>query len=335
MPPQSSYSEHVSVILLAPIDPLAKDSTTMTRHRFHVDRSAQSSLQQSLCANDRRSLCLALALAAGLSAGCSKQAEPFERFTKERVDGAQNHGYVWFHHKPGHPLSGARYEAGVDIKAGFGLGVCRAVVGASVRPGKIFGQRCNIGSDGKEVINDDFDVLVAPRQSFWHMSSKEELDMSRALVGGKDSAGKPLYVCVARYVTGLSLFTKHHGYQPGQYANGKCTFAWEGNELPADEFFLLAVGKPDTAEKVSEAPRPATCLQGENACACLSLVGCAKPGLCPCASLVAPEERPMNSAALPAQEPPPSADAGSTDPDGNAPAAADAGAKAKHHARTD
>jgi hypothetical protein len=222
-------------------------------------------------------------LTAGLAMACSEQQqEPFERFSQSSVENSSSHGFVWFHHKPGAPLSGARYEAGVDTKAGFGLGVCRASRNGAVYLGKIYGQRCNTASEGKEVIVDDFDQLVSPRRAFWHLSPKETSDLSRALVGGKDASGKPLYVCIARYVTGWWLYSKHHGYQPGQYSAGKCTFAWEGGEVAADEFYLLATGKPAANEKPPKAERPKICLEGESTCTCKELVGCSRPGLCPC-----------------------------------------------------
>lgn len=220
---------------------------------------------------------------ASLAFACSEQQqEPFERISQDSVENSASHGFVWFHHKPGTPLSGARYEAGIDTKAGFGLGVCRTHRSGGTYLGKIYGQRCNTTSDGKEVIVDDFDVLVSPRRAFWHLSPKETSNLSRALIGGTDSAGKPLYVCIARYVTGWAFFAKHHGYQPGQYSGAKCTFAWEGSEVAADEFYLLATGKPAANEKPPNAERPKTCLEGETPCACKELVGCSRAGLCPC-----------------------------------------------------
>ena len=184
----------------------------------------------------------ACALACLLCA-CSKTDEPFSRVTRAAAEADANPGYVWFHRRPGQPLPGARYEAGFDVKAQFGLGVCRARHAGAVIAGRTYGQRCSLPIDGKEVIVDDFDALVARAGGLWHIDPATAKGHADALLAGRDASGAPLYACVAVHVTGW-LFKSHHGFQPGVYRDGKCEFAFDGDAVTADEFFVLGTASP-------------------------------------------------------------------------------------------
>ncbi|HMJ10783.1 MAG TPA: DM9 repeat-containing protein [Polyangiaceae bacterium] len=184
-------------------------------------------------------------------AGCSKPDEPFARVERTTAEADSNPGYVWFHRKPAQPLPGARYEAGFDVKAQFGLGVCRARHAGGVIPGRTYGQRCSIASDGKELMLDEFDVLIARAGALWHVQGSPSADTSSALLAGRDTAGKPLFSCVAVHVTGW-LFKTHNGFQPGVYRNGECEFAFEGESVATDRFFLLATASPRKERAVSD-----------------------------------------------------------------------------------
>ncbi|HEY6559343.1 MAG TPA: DM9 repeat-containing protein [Polyangiaceae bacterium] len=194
-----------------------------------------------------------LACALGCGA-CAKTDEPFSRTTQKAAEGDENPGYVWFHRKPGQPLPGARFEAGFDVKAQFGLGVCRARHAGSVIPGRTYGQRCSVPIEGKEVIVDEFDALVARAGGLWHIDPREGQNFDAALVAGRDASGKHLFSCVAAHVSGW-LFKSHHGFQPGVYRDGKCEFAFDGEALTSDHFYVLATAAP-RKEKPLDAGAP-------------------------------------------------------------------------------
>jgi hypothetical protein len=80
------------------------------------------------------------------------------------------------------------------------------------------------------------------------MAVKPGADLDKALVGGREGDGKPLKLCVARHRTGWWLFLNHRGYHPGKYVLGKCNFGFAGEEVSADDFFLVALGSKLTAE---------------------------------------------------------------------------------------
>jgi hypothetical protein len=191
-----------------------------------------------------------------LLVACSKEEDqPFARVTLAAAEADPNPGYVWFHRKPGQPLPGARYEAGFDVKAQFGLGVCRAKHNGSMIPGRTYGQQCSVPIDGKEVLVDEYDALVARAGALWHVEASQAPSPDSALLAGRDASGKPLYSCVAVHVSGW-FFKTHHGFQPGVYRDGKCEFAFDGKAVLGDHFFVLATVSP-RKEKAPAEPAPA------------------------------------------------------------------------------
>lgn len=129
------------------------------------------------------------------------------------------------------------------MKAQFGLGVCRARHAGAMIPGRTYGQRCSLPIDGKEVIVDEFDALVARAGGLWHIDPESAPSHADALLAGRDASGKPLHACVAAHVTGW-LFKSHHGFQPGVYKDGKCAFAFDGEAVTADRFYVLGTASP-------------------------------------------------------------------------------------------
>ncbi len=204
---------------------------------------ATRSTPESVHRTDRASRPLFVCALAFLIGACSKTDEPFSRVTRAAAEADPNPGYVWFHRRPGQPLPGARYEAGFDVKAQFGLGVCRARHAGAMLPGRTYGQRCSLPIDGKEVIVDEFDALVARAGGLWHIEPAAAKAHADALLAGRDASGAPLHACVAVHVTGW-LFKSHHGFQPGVYRDGKCEFAFDGDALTANEFFVLGTASP-------------------------------------------------------------------------------------------
>lgn len=205
---------------------------------------------------------------------------PFTRVFKAMVENSPNRGYAWVPHRSGQTFPEGRYEGGFDAQFQAGLGVCRAVQEGGVHPGKIFGGRCNVGWAGKELVFDEYQVLIARQDAFWHIPATENMDLSRALVGGYEAKGAPLDVCIAHHVTGWAILKQDHGRHPGKYALGKCNFGFGGKELVADDFFVLATGAPMPPASPHQAE--GGCVKGELSCSCRGFRGCSKPGYCLC-----------------------------------------------------
>jgi hypothetical protein len=227
---------------------------------------------------------LHLLLGATLSCACSRSEPPvtFKRVFRATVENSPNRGYAWVHRKPQQRIARGRYEGGVDADFNSSLGVCRAKYKDGLHPGKIFADRCNLSWGGKEVIVDEFDVLIARSDAFWHIAPKPNMDLKPALVGGHEADGRPLYVCVARYEEGWAIFKSDHGHHPGKYVAGKCLFGWGGNEVASDDFYILATGTP-----VATPTPPAAgveCTKNEVGCSCETFSGCSLPGYCQCPS---------------------------------------------------
>ncbi len=232
-----------------------------------------------------RALCMSSLLAAASLTllGCSKEAPDtnFKRVFRVDVDKSSNRGFVWVPHQNGKKMPDGRYDGGYDTSFNAALSVCRARHEGGVHPGKLFGGKCNIGFGGKEVVFDEYDVLVARQDAFWHIGSKQKLDLSSGLVAGREADGRPLYGCVARHSSGWAIFQQYQGYHPGKLVAGQCNFGWGGKETSSSEFLVWGLGAPlapaETAGGGSNA-----CSGGETSCACRGFSGCSKPGYCLC-----------------------------------------------------
>jgi len=194
--------------------------------------------------------------------------------------------YVWVHHSPGQPLPSERYQPGYDNGPSKGkLGVCRTNYNGGIHPGKIFDVHCNIGWGTKEVVLDDFDVLIASTapNAFWYMEPRN-LDLPQALPGGVEN-GNILYVCIADYWTGgFPPFLQWHGQHPGKYIGGRCNFGWGGREIEGDRFWLLGFGHAHFSPSPPPPNNGGCKVPGEIPCLCPrgGFNGCAKPGYCNC-----------------------------------------------------
>ncbi|HMJ10490.1 MAG TPA: DM9 repeat-containing protein [Polyangiaceae bacterium] len=191
-------------------------------------------------------------LAFGAACTPEEPPSPFKRVFRSSVEIQDHRGFLWVAHKPSQRDPDGRYEGGYDLQFKAGLGVCRLRHGGGLHPGKIFGGKCNSGYGGKEIITDEYDILVARHDALWHMSPKPGMDLDKVLVGGREADGKPLKLCVARYETGWWLFSNHRGYHPGKYVLGKCNIGYAGREVSTDNFFLLSLGS-----KLAPAPEAA------------------------------------------------------------------------------
>lgn len=199
---------------------------------------------------------LVTVLLAGFAAACTEEEPPtpFKRVFRSAVENSENRGFVWVAKKPGQPDPDGRYEGGYDVDFHAGLGVCRMRHEGGVHPGKVFAGKCNAGYGHKEISSNEYDLLVARQDAFWHMTPKPGMELDKVLVAGREADGKPLKLCVARHRTGWWLFANHRGYHPGKYVHGKCNIGFGGQEIAADEFYLAAFGSRPVLEVAGGAP---------------------------------------------------------------------------------
>jgi hypothetical protein len=169
-------------------------------------------------------------------------AIPLRHVPRSAVESAKNRGFMWVSVKSKHAFPRGGYEGGYDVFFTAMLGVCRMHHEGGVHPGKLFDGKCNIGYGHTEVIGDEYELLVAQRDAFWHMESEPEMDLSEALTGGREANGYPLKLCVARHRTGWGAFTSHHGLHPGKYVFGRCNFGFADQEISGDDFYMVALG---------------------------------------------------------------------------------------------
>ncbi|STX50244.1 Protein of uncharacterised function (DUF3421) [Legionella busanensis] len=139
-------------------------------------------------------------------------------------------------HVHGHPDSPSLEQAirvGTDTD-GKALYLCIANLFNSVQPGKTwvgYG-RCNIAYGGKEYIVNDF--KVPPRNLFNNTSWQK--DTRSPVRIGRDTNGKPLFLCQALY---------RGSKQPGKTWPGynRCNISYAGQEVVLNIFQVLGNGR--------------------------------------------------------------------------------------------
>jgi hypothetical protein len=212
--------------------------------------------------------CLLAFVLTSAAAGCApdEPPTPFKRVFRSSVESSTNRGFMWVAKKRDQPDPDGRYEGGYDLDFHAGLGVCRMRHEGGVHPGKVFAGKCNAGYGHQEVSSAEYDLLVARQDAFWHMAPKPGMDLEKALIAGREADDKPLKLCVARHQTGWWLLSNHRGYHPGKYVHGKCNFGFGGQEVAADDFYLVAFGSkpgatgtdggtPDAGSSTTEEPK--------------------------------------------------------------------------------
>jgi hypothetical protein len=98
--------------------------------------------------------------------------------------------------------------------------VCQAFYEGGVHPGKVYAGNCNIGYGGYEIVVPNYRILTG-RGYHW-VSAKFGQIPIRAVMGGHESNGQPLYVCRAFY---------HGEKHPGKIVGSNCNFGWGGREI--------------------------------------------------------------------------------------------------------
>jgi hypothetical protein len=110
-----------------------------------------------------------------------------------------------------------------------------------------------LGFGHKEISSDVYDLLVARQDAFWHLTPKPGAELDKVLVAGHEADGTTLKLCVARLSTGW-LVSSHGGYHPGKSVHGKCNIGFGGQEVSADDFYLVAFGSRPAARGANGAP---------------------------------------------------------------------------------
>jgi hypothetical protein len=240
--------------------------------------------------------CLLTCLAVGC--GAEEPATPFKRVFRSNVESSTNRGFMWVAKRPEQPDPDGRYEGGYDLDFHAGLGVCRMRHEGGVHPGKVFAGKCNAGYGHKEISSAEYDLLLARSDAFWHMAPKPGMDLENALIGGREADGKPLKLCVARHRTGFWLLSNHRGYHPGKYVHGKCNVGFGGQEVAADEFYLIALGsRPGTGAGADGGTQDTATPPAERADAGLSGRAAASPDAASSAQANVPGKKNAHAAA--------------------------------------
>ena len=106
------------------------------------------------------------------------------------------------------------------------IAVCRSPYQGGIHIGKVVANKCNFGWGGKEIVQNNFEVLKQDSQFIWSNNK----DAYGAIIGGRGTIEPFLKVCRADYESG-----KH----PGKVVAGKCNFGWGGKEIVSDTYQVL------------------------------------------------------------------------------------------------
>lgn len=108
------------------------------------------------------------------------------------------------------------------------LYVCQAFHKDGVHSGKVVDGNCNIPWNGREIIINNFRVLVG-EGLYWRPVRYGRVPFN-AVIGGMIH-GKPLYVCHADF--------GRRGVQPGKLWENTCYIAYNGQEFPMQNYEVL------------------------------------------------------------------------------------------------
>lgn len=106
--------------------------------------------------------------------------------------------------------------------------VCRANYNGGIHPGKYYQGNCNISWGGKEVVMQDFEILVSDKRLAWTRGSNGSIP-HHAVPGGSER-NRTLYVCQADYANGTHT---------GKIIGKSCNFGWGGREISVPYYSVL------------------------------------------------------------------------------------------------
>jgi|GEM_PF-2491046 len=126
----------------------------------------------------------------------------------------------------------ARYRGYLPVHAIVGgdepgreLVICQAHYHGGMHPGKVIGDRCNITYGGREILRDNFRILVGNSVRWVSKYGR----IGDAVIGGRED-GHPLYVCRARYRGGI---------HPGKVVGRNCNIGYDGREIVRRNYEVL------------------------------------------------------------------------------------------------
>jgi len=106
--------------------------------------------------------------------------------------------------------------------------VCRADFNGGIHPGKLYNGNCNISWGGREVVMNNFEILVSDKRVSWVGSSYGNIP-HHALAGGSEN-NQTLYICQASY---------QNGTHTGKIIGRNCNFGWGGREISVPNYNVL------------------------------------------------------------------------------------------------
>ena len=105
--------------------------------------------------------------------------------------------------------------------------VCRGGYRGGTHLGKLFKGKCNIGYGGKEVVLDNYQVLIAPKARWMRAPSGQ---IPAGAIGGGHDGNAGMYVCRGYY---------KDGEHPGKTWKGRCNIGWGGREVELNNYDVL------------------------------------------------------------------------------------------------
>lgn len=107
--------------------------------------------------------------------------------------------------------------------------ICRGAYSAGTHPGRIVNNQCSISYGGKEVLLDNYEVLVGTGGSW----GKPQTHLAGAFIAGQEGR-LPLQLCRTSYQGNIF---------PGKVVRNLCHFSYQGLEifLPQFEVFYLSL----------------------------------------------------------------------------------------------
>src|SRR6185503_10340172 len=119
---------------------------------------------------------------------------------------------------------------------GYPLYVCRANYMGGVHPGKLLAGNCNIGYGGKEIVLNNYEILVG--SGTW---GAPQTGFAGALAAGYENGG-PLYLCHANY----------KGVHPGKVVADNCNIGYGGGEKIFSSYEVFYPAAPSTLQTAQQ-----------------------------------------------------------------------------------
>ena len=134
----------------------------------------------------------------------------------------------WIAMQPGEPVPTNAVIGGNQYNPNAMFYVCRANYRGGMHPGKYFRGNCNISWGGREVVLQNFEMLISPKTLHW-VSTNAGAIPHHAIPGGNEN-NQTLYICQADY---------ENGTHTGKVIGRNCNFGWGGKEIITPNYSVL------------------------------------------------------------------------------------------------